>query len=255
MQHTRLPCISSSPGQSRRTSTTPMFPVSINLQWGPPDRNQTRRSCYFASRSVAVFKDRGVLLAYFDPPQTPRPIHPCPTPWPTDVMHCPQQEAFLQRRGRMPPAAKAIRIERRIEPQKTPLPAPSGHTPATVADATSAMHHKEANQAATPGFDPLAKVLGAITERHTEPPSVPLPPMAPSAGSVPAFPAAVHRSKSKVKHCEKGDAFDTLRESRCICFETDCTSTSKMLHEHATIISVFTHLSESTLQKSSHICS
>ena len=127
-------------------------------------------------------------------------LDPPSSPDPPSADACPalEQEAFLQRRGSMPPAAKATRIQRRDESLTAAAMASPPNTPAATADEAAPMQPAGPDQAAKPSFDPLFNVMGAITERPTEPPSAPLPPIALSAGSAPAFPAAMHRSKSKV---------------------------------------------------------
>ena len=107
----------------------------------------------------------------------------------------------------MPPAAKVTRIQRRKESQEAGIPASTGPAPATaVADPSSRVQHEERDQAGMLCFDPLSNVMGAITERRTEAPSGTLPPMAASAGPAPAFPMAVHRSKSKVMRVWKSES-------------------------------------------------
>ena len=121
---------------------------------------------------------------------------------------CCRQEAFLQRRKTSQPAAKATRIHRSQKQQTRGQAGGAGH--AASADAAGSVltqldaqavapnHSKTAGSSAAsaPGSGPLAGIMGAITERAIRPPSAP---MAASGGATaPAFPAAVHRSKSKV---------------------------------------------------------
>ncbi len=66
--------------------------------------------------------------------------------------------------------------------------------------------------ASAPGYDPLAGIMGAIAERVVEPPSAPM--ASPAAGAA-AFPAAVHRSKSKVALNAIGVSISVQRASCC----------------------------------------